>query len=120
MFFVLCSAASSSDKQPPEAVINAAIGFLHDIQIKGSSIDNGTLMKAQAYLLELKRGNNINVGHIDSHNFIVNYNIIGDTTWIIEKYDADGYFAMECFSKSKNKQPYPLINNVCKRLITLQ
>jgi hypothetical protein len=48
-------------------------------------------------------GNNINVGHIDSHNFIVNYNIIGDTLWNIEKYDADGYFAVECFSKSKNK-----------------
>jgi hypothetical protein len=48
-------------------------------------------------------GNNINVGHIDSHNFIVNYNIIGDTLWDIKKYDADGYFAVECYQKSKNK-----------------
>ena len=48
-------------------------------------------------------GNNINVGHVDSHNFIVNHNIIGDTLWNIERYDADGYFAVECFSKSKNK-----------------
>jgi hypothetical protein len=63
LLFVLCSAAASSDKQPPEGVLNAAIGLLHDVQKHGSgSIDDGTLMKAQAYLLELKKGNNINVG----------------------------------------------------------
>ena len=63
LLFVLCSAATTGDKNPPEGVINAAIGLLHDIQHHGSgSIDDGTLMKAQAYLLELKKGNNINVG----------------------------------------------------------
>jgi hypothetical protein len=63
LLFVLCSAAPTGDKQPPEGVINAAIGLLHEIQQKGSdSIDNSTLMKAQAYLLELKRGKIINVG----------------------------------------------------------
>jgi hypothetical protein len=64
LLFVLCSAVSTGDKNPPEGVINAAIGLLHDIQHSGgiSSVDDGTLMKAQAYLLELKKGNNINVG----------------------------------------------------------
>lgn len=64
ILFVLCSAASTGDKNPPEGVINAAIGLLHDIQHSGgiSSVDDSTLMKAQAYLLELKKGNNINVG----------------------------------------------------------
>jgi hypothetical protein len=64
LLFVLCSAATTGDKNPPEGVINAAIGLLHDIQHSGgiSSVDDSTLMKAQAYLLELKRGNNINVG----------------------------------------------------------
>jgi hypothetical protein len=64
LLFVLCSAAATSDKNPPEGVINAAIGLLHDIQHTGgsSSVDDSTLMKAQAYLLELKKGNNINVG----------------------------------------------------------
>ena len=64
LFFVLCSAAASPDKRPPAGVINAAIGFLHDISTKGdSSIDSSVLMKAQAYLFELKKsGTELNVG----------------------------------------------------------
>jgi hypothetical protein len=64
LFFVLCSAAVSPDKRPPVGVINAAIGFLHDINAKGdSNIDNSILLKAQAYLLELKKsGTELNVG----------------------------------------------------------
>jgi hypothetical protein len=64
LFFVLCSAAASPDKRPPAGVINAAIGFLHDISVKGdSSIDSSVLMKAQAYLFELKKsGTELNVG----------------------------------------------------------
>lgn len=61
--FVLCSAAASPTKTPPESVINAAIGLLHDIQQNGeSNIDNSVLMKAQAYLFELKSGKQIEVG----------------------------------------------------------
>lgn len=41
----------------------------------------------------------IEVGKIDSHNFIVSRDLIGETKWIINKYDADGYFAVECYSK---------------------
>lgn len=47
-------------------------------------------------------GKNIVVGQIDSHNFIVHNSIIGETVFDIEKYDADGHFASECFNKSKN------------------
>lgn len=46
-------------------------------------------------------GDKIIVGHIDSHNFIVKKSLIGDTRYIIDKYDADGYFAMECYEKTK-------------------
>jgi hypothetical protein len=49
-------------------------------------------------------GNNIRVGQIDSHNFIVHSSIVGDIRWVINKYDADGYFASECFHKSKNNK----------------
>ena len=49
-------------------------------------------------------GDKIVVGHIDSHNFIVHTSIIGNTKFIITKYDADGYFANECFSQSKNSK----------------
>lgn len=64
LFFVLCSASASPDKRPPVGVINAAIGFLHDINAKGdSNIDNSILLKAQAYLFELKKsGTELNVG----------------------------------------------------------
>ena len=48
-------------------------------------------------------GNLIQVSHIDSHNFIVSKNTIGDTKFIIDRYDADGYFAKECYEKSLNK-----------------
>jgi hypothetical protein len=48
-------------------------------------------------------GNVISIGGIDSHNFIVKRSIIGDTLFDITKYDADGYFAIECYSKSKTK-----------------
>jgi len=48
-------------------------------------------------------GNVIQVSQIDSHNFIVSKNTIGDTKFIIDKYDADGYFAKECYEKSLNK-----------------
>ena len=47
-------------------------------------------------------GNSINVGYIDSHNFIVSQKIVGETRFIKNKYDSDGYFAVECFSKSTN------------------
>lgn len=47
-------------------------------------------------------GKNIRVGQIDSHNFIVHSSIVGNIRWVLDKYDADGYFASECFNRSKN------------------
>ena len=48
-------------------------------------------------------GNLIEVSHIDSHNFIVSNNIVGSTKFIINKYDADGYFAKECYNKTSSR-----------------
>ena len=47
-------------------------------------------------------GENINVGYIDSHNFIVSNKIIGNSIFQLHRYDADGYFAVECREKSKS------------------
>lgn len=44
-------------------------------------------------------GNNIDIGYIDSHNFIVSKKSIGELKWIIEKYDADGWFASTLYKK---------------------
>ena len=62
--FILCSASSSPNNKPPEMVINAAIGLLKEIKDHGNSdVNDSVLMRAQAYLLELKKtGNELNVG----------------------------------------------------------
>jgi hypothetical protein len=46
-------------------------------------------------------GINISVGTIDSHNFITSVECVGDTRWVLDRYDADGVFARECFEKAK-------------------
>jgi hypothetical protein len=54
--FVLCSAAASSDKKPSPYVIDMAIGLLEEIRKRGNSeIENSVMMKAQAYLFEIKK-----------------------------------------------------------------
>jgi len=39
-------------------------------------------------------------GHIDSHNFIVGFNIVGDSRWELGNYCADGAFAEKCIEKN--------------------
>jgi hypothetical protein len=48
------------------------------------------------------QGNNISLGNIDSHNFIIHSNLLGNTRWVLNRYDADGLFAYECKQKSKS------------------
>lgn len=43
----------------------------------------------------------VELNNIDTHNFLLKYDIIGETRWILNRYDADGIFANECFNKSK-------------------
>jgi hypothetical protein len=52
--------------------------------------------------LRLKCGRT-DVGHIDSHNFIVSKKTIGDTRWKIDDYCADGIFADDCAKKTNSK-----------------
>jgi hypothetical protein len=47
-------------------------------------------------------GDDVSVFHIDSHNFLTHIDLIGDTRFILDKYEADGHFAGECYLKSKN------------------
>lgn len=46
-------------------------------------------------------GKDISVGTIDSHNFVVSAECMGNTRWVLNRYDADGVFARECFEKAK-------------------
>jgi len=62
-------------------------------------------------------GDVIELERVDSHNFIVSNNIVESSRWIIDKYAADGYFAIECYNKSKNPK---YINKVLSIYNTLR
>jgi hypothetical protein len=49
------------------------------------------------------KGDNVSVCNIDSHNFIVSADIAKDVRFVIDKYEADGIFAEQCYSKSSTK-----------------
>jgi hypothetical protein len=65
IFFMLTSAGVSGQPIPPEK-INAAIGLIEEIQKSGNYadkvVDDSVFGKSIAYLMELKRGNTIQVG----------------------------------------------------------
>jgi hypothetical protein len=58
------------------------------------------------------KGNNINVGFIDTAMVIIPYNLCKNETWILDKYDADGYYIVECYNKNKNKHVF-IDNDLC-------
>jgi hypothetical protein len=49
-------------------------------------------------------GDVIELYNIDSHNFLVSKNLIGDSRWRLDAYTADGYFATECYGKASSKK----------------
>lgn len=48
-------------------------------------------------------GNTIAVGNIDSHNFLVKRKTVGDIRFNKQIYEADGFFAKDCYDSAKNK-----------------
>jgi hypothetical protein len=48
-------------------------------------------------------GNNIFIGGIDTAMILIPYNLCKDIRWIFDKYDADGYYIMECYKQNKDK-----------------
>jgi hypothetical protein len=61
-------------------------------------------------------GSNISLGHIDSHNFIVSIECVGNKRWVLNRYDADGLFAHECYEKAQNKMYIPKVLSVYNSL----
>jgi hypothetical protein len=45
----------------------------------------------------------IKVGHIDSHNFITSHRVAKNVRFMLDRYDADGYFAMDCYQRSMTR-----------------
>jgi predicted O-methyltransferase YrrM len=48
-------------------------------------------------------GNNIFIGGIDTAMILIPYNLCKDIRWIFDKYEADGYYIMECYKQNKDK-----------------
>ena len=46
------------------------------------------------------KGDRVSNNYIDSHNFVINRKLIGNTRWVIDRYDADGIFAETCYKRS--------------------
>jgi hypothetical protein len=58
-------------------------------------------------------GNEIIPNFIDSHNFITS---VIDTRWIVDRYDADGIFAMECYKNAKQTLYIPKVLSIYNSL----
>ena len=63
-------------------------------------IDNNKLYTFNQY--NRIKGNNIFVGGIDTAMFIIPYKLCKNITWIFDKYEADGYYILECYNENKN------------------
>jgi predicted O-methyltransferase YrrM len=58
------------------------------------------------------KGNNVNVNYIDTAMVIIPYNLCKNIKWILDKYNADGYYIKECYDKNKNIHIY-VDNDLC-------
>jgi hypothetical protein len=61
-------------------------------------------------------GKTIKVQHIDSHNFLLSNNLVGDTRWKLDVYEADGFFATECYEKVTRKKYIDKVLSIYNRL----
>jgi len=57
-------------------------------------------------------GNQIYPNFIDSHNFITSIECINKTRWVLDRYDADAIFAMECYKNAKHSLYIPEVLSV--------
>ena len=48
------------------------------------------------------KGNNIVVGGIDTAMVILPYKLCKNQKWILDKYEADGYYIVDCYNENKN------------------
>jgi hypothetical protein len=59
---------------------------------------------------DVLKGNNIEVYKIDSAMFLIDYNLCKNIEWSIEKYNADGFYIIDCYNR--NKDAWIFINNI--------
>jgi len=75
-----------------------------------NNIDNSRMYTFNQY--NRIKGNNITIGGIDTAMVIIPYKICKNETWILDRYDADGYYIKECYDKNKNAHIF-VDNDLC-------
>jgi len=58
------------------------------------------------------KGDKVANNYVDSNNFVISRECIGDTRWILDRYDADGIFAEECYKKSTSSIFIPKVLSI--------
>jgi hypothetical protein len=58
------------------------------------------------------KGNNVCVKHIDTAMIIIPYKLCQNIKWILDRYDADGYYIQECYNNNKNTHIF-VDNDLC-------
>jgi hypothetical protein len=110
-----------SHKNPASKVGNAQRNFALDLIETGHVYfnDDDTLMHPElweniknldndfiTFFQQFKNGKlrligKVRLAMIDSHNYIASRDLIDNSRWNLNRYDADGLFAIECHKKSK-------------------
>lgn len=70
-------------------------------------IDNSKMYSFNQY--NRIKGNKISVGNIDTAMVIIPYPLCKNVNWIINKYDADGYYITKCYNQ--NIQSHIFVDN---------
>jgi len=84
--------------------------FHHDMYKLLNIIDNNKIYTFNQY--NRNKGNNINLGYIDHAMTIIPYKLCKNKTWILDKYEADGFYIKECYDSNKNAHIY-VDNDLC-------
>jgi hypothetical protein len=62
------------------------------------------------------KGDRVANNPVDSHNFIVSRECVGNIRWELDRYDADGIFAETCYKKSKSPLFIPRVLSIYNSL----
>ena len=58
------------------------------------------------------RGDNVNINHIDTAMFLIDFNLCKNINWINDRYDADGHYITECYNSNKENHIF-FDNDLC-------
>lgn len=59
--------------------------------------------------VDLLKGNDVDLFKIDTAMFLIDYRLCKNISWILDKYNADGYYIKESYEKNKESHIY--VNN---------